>query len=319
MHNLLFLEDPYKLNTPDAIDSCIWARWPDPKSQPLLFETVKKCMIHGSCGAANPSSPCMEDGRCTKGYPKPFCEHTSMDDQGFPTYFQQNDGWSYSISDTSVNNRWIVPFCPFLSTTFDCHINVECAASLGSLKYLFKYIQKGPDLTSLEINEHNEIKKYTEGRYISPSEATHHIFRFDVHGQVLNIIRLQIHLPGQNMVTFNPDDDVETILERASHERTTLTAYFEANANNGNLGVKARKYTYQEFPQHFTWISTEKKWSIHQSNSAIGRMFFVPPTAGERFYLRTLLTVIKGAKSFEDLQRHQSNEILPMFHAACIA
>ena len=89
MHNLLFLEDRYKLNTPDTIDSCIWARcqWPDPKSQPLLFETIKKCMIHGPCGAANPSSPCMEDSQCTKGYPKPFCEHTSMDDQGFPMYF----------------------------------------------------------------------------------------------------------------------------------------------------------------------------------------------------------------------------------------
>ena len=153
MHNLLFLEDRYKLNMPDAIDSCIWARWPDPESQPFLFETIKKCMIHGPCGAANPSSPCMEDGRCTKGYPKPFCEHTSMDAQGFPTYFRPNDGRSYSISDTSVDNRWIVPFCPFLSATFNCHINVECAASLGSLKYLFKYIQKGPDLTSLKNNK----------------------------------------------------------------------------------------------------------------------------------------------------------------------
>ena len=189
MHLLLFLKDRYKLNTPQAIDSCIWARWPDPESQPFLFETIKKCMIHGPCGAANPSSPCMEDGQCTKGYPKPFCEHTNMDDQGFPTYFRPNDGRSYSISGTSVDNHWIVPFCPYLSATFNCHINVECAASLGSLKYLFKYIQKGPDLTSLEINEHDEIKRYTEGRYISPSEAAHHIFQYDIHGQVPNVVR----------------------------------------------------------------------------------------------------------------------------------
>ena len=319
MHSLIFLKEPYKINTPQAIDSCIWARWPDPDCQPLLFETVKKCMVHGPCGAANPSSPCMEDGRCTKGYPKPFCEHTNMDDQGFPTYFRPNDGRSYSILDTPVDNRWIVPFCPFLSATFNCHINVECAASLGSLKYLFKYIQKGPDLTSLEINEHDEIKRYTEGRYISPSEAAHHIFQFDVHAQVPNVVRLQIHLPGQHMVTFNPDDNIDTILDRASHERTMLTAYFEANANNGRLGEKARKYTYQEFPQHFTWKPVEKKWSIRQSNPAIGRMYFVPPTAGERFYLRTLLTVVKGAKSFDDLRRFQSNDVLPTFHAACIA
>ena len=48
-------------------------------------------------------------------------------------------------------------------------------------------------------------------------------------------------------------------------------------------------------------------------------MFFVPQTAGECFYLWTLLTVVKGAKSFDDLRQYQSNEILPTFHAACVA
>lgn len=318
IHALIFLKEPYKLKTTHAIDSCIWARWPDPISQPRLFETIKRCMVHGPCGSANPKSPCMENGKCSKGYPKPFSEFTTMDDQGFPTYFRPNDGRSFHVGLTSVDNRWIVPFCPFLSAEFDCHINVECAASLGSLKYLFKYIQKGPDLTSLEINDRDEIKRYTEGRYISPSEAAHHIYQFDVHGQIPTVVRLQIHLPGQHMVTFNPNENIETILHRASRERTTLTAFFEANANTGKLGEEARKYTYQEFPQHFTWNKDGKKWSIRHKEPAIGRMYFVPPTAGERFYLRTLLTVVKGAKSFEDLRRYNSN-VHPTFHAACLA
>jgi len=58
MHILIFLKDPYKLRTPEAIDSCIWARWPDPETQPLLFETVKKCMVYGPCGAENLNAPC---------------------------------------------------------------------------------------------------------------------------------------------------------------------------------------------------------------------------------------------------------------------
>ena len=319
MHLLLFLKEPHKLNTPDEINSCIWARWPNPQTQPLLFETVKKCMVHGPCGTANPNSPCMENGKCTKGYPKPFAEITTMDEHGFPMYFRPNDGRSYSVGGIYVNNQWIVPFCPFLSAIFDCHINVECAASLGSLKYLFKYIQKGPDLASLEINDRDEIKRYTEGRYISPSEASHRIYQFDVHGQILNVVRLQIHLPGQHMVTFNTNEDVDAVLSRASQERTTLTAYFEANASLGDLGVQARKYTYQEFPQHFTWKLDGKKWSIRQKDRAIGRMFFVPPTAGEHFYLQTLLTVVKGAKSFEDLRRYNNDVPYPTFHAACLA
>ena len=239
MHILIFFKDPYRLTTTEAIDSCIWARWPDPDTQPQLFETVKRCMVHGPCGTANPNSPCMVDGKCSKGYPKEFAEFTTMDENGFPVYFRPNDGRSYTVGGMCVNNQWIVPFCPFLSSVFDCHINVECAASLGSFKYLFKYIQKGPDLASLEINGHDEIKRYTEGRYISPSEASHRIYQFDVHGQLPNVVRLQLHLPGQHMVTFDPNESIDTVLSRGSQERTTLTAYFEANAHPGALGDEA--------------------------------------------------------------------------------
>ena len=102
MHILIFLKEPYTLNTAQAIDSCILAWWPDPETQPLLFETVKRCMVHEPCGTANPHSPCMENGKCTKGYPKPFAEFTTMDEHGFPIYFQPNDGRLYSIGGFCV-------------------------------------------------------------------------------------------------------------------------------------------------------------------------------------------------------------------------
>lgn len=46
MHILIFLKEPHKLLTPNNIDSCISATWPDPETQPLLFEMVKRCMVH---------------------------------------------------------------------------------------------------------------------------------------------------------------------------------------------------------------------------------------------------------------------------------
>ena len=302
-----------------AIDSCIWAQWPDPETQPLLFKMIKRCMVHGPCRAANPNSPCMENGECTKGYLKSFTAFTTMDEHGFPIYFCPDDGHSYSVGGICVDNWWIIPFCPFLSSAFDCHINVECAASLGSFKYLFKYIQKDPDLASLEINNQDKIKRYMEGQYIGPTEEGHCIYQFDIHGQVPSVIRLQIHLPGQHMVTFDPNENIDTILAQASHERTTLSAYFEANANSGELGAEAQKYTYQEFPQHFAWKADRKKWLIQHRNPTIGCMYFVPPTAGECFYLQTLLMVVKGAKSFDDLHRYNSDKPHPTFHATCIA
>ena len=45
----------------------------------------------------------------------------------------------------------------------------------------------------------------------------------------------------------------------------------------------------------------------------------MPPTAGEQFYLRTLLTVVKGATSFEDLRHYNTVEPYPTFHEACLA
>ena len=47
-------------------------------------------------------------------------------------------------------------------------------------------------------------------------------------------------------------------------------------------------------------------------------MHFVHPSAGERFYLRTLLTVVKGATDWDDLKRF--NGVLhPTYKAACLA
>jgi len=36
MHILIFLKEPHKLLTPDNIDSCISANWPDPETLSYL-------------------------------------------------------------------------------------------------------------------------------------------------------------------------------------------------------------------------------------------------------------------------------------------
>lgn len=50
IHLLIFLDEAYKLLSPETIDSCIMARWPDPVTQPQLFDVVKRVMVH-SCGS----------------------------------------------------------------------------------------------------------------------------------------------------------------------------------------------------------------------------------------------------------------------------
>jgi len=146
MHMLIFLQPEDKIKTPEQVDSAVRACWPDPQSQPTLFETVKRCMIH-TCG-----DRCLENRKCSKGYPKPFQQHTSVNDEGYPLYSRPEDGRSYEVKGTATSNQWIVPYNPWLSTTYDCHINVECLASFATLKYMNKYIHKGSDRATLQVS-----------------------------------------------------------------------------------------------------------------------------------------------------------------------
>lgn len=135
-----------------------------------------------------------------------------------------------------------------------------------------------------------------------------------MHREEPNVVHLPVHLEGEHMVFYDPNDGVNNVLECGAAKVTTLTAWFKANQTM----ELARQYTYQEFPQHFVWRTQQKDWKPRQRGFAIGQMYFVTPSAGERFYLRTLLTVTKGAKFFEDL-RTVDGHIHPTFQAACLA
>lgn len=184
MHLLLFLKTGYKLLSPEIVDNIICAQWPDPVTQPRLFENVKKFMVHGPCGALNPHAPCMRNNKCIHGYPKPFQSHTTMDHKGYPHYARPNDGRSYEVRGFMLDNRWIVPYNPFCTLRLECHINVECAVCFGSMKYLNKYIDKGGDCGTISLHDHDdEVKQYIDGRYFSASEAAWRIFQFNMHGK----------------------------------------------------------------------------------------------------------------------------------------
>jgi hypothetical protein len=40
---------------------------------------------------------------------------------------------------TVIDDRWVVPYNPFLLETFDAHINVEVAAHKRCFKYVYAY------------------------------------------------------------------------------------------------------------------------------------------------------------------------------------
>ena len=196
LHLLIVLKDKCQLCTPADINSCISAQWPNPRTQPLLFDTIKLTMVHSLCGNINLSAPCMQDGRCTKGYPKPFQDRTYTTHDGYPSYFRPNDGHSFTIpvsgiGSVQIDNRWIVPYNPFLSTKYHCHTNIKCVASFRTVKYCFKYIHKGPDRATLKYSQ-DEIKQYIDSHYIGAPEGVWCTLHFNVHKHVPSIERLQV-------------------------------------------------------------------------------------------------------------------------------
>jgi hypothetical protein len=145
------------------------------------------------------------------------------------------------VHGIELDNRWVVPHNVYLLTKYDAHINVEVCNNICAIKYIFKYVYKGHDRAIVEISrqsdnaternvvEVDEIKKYFDCRYVSASEAASCIFKFDMHEQFPTIERLQYHLPNQQIVLFDDDNDVEEVATQLAISTTMLTEWFKTN------------------------------------------------------------------------------------------
>ena len=149
-HMLFHFADEYKLRNANDIDSLISAQLPDPETEPELFEIIKSNMIHGPCGVLNDRCPCMVDGKCSKDYPKSFNEGTVLNVDGYPLYNRPDNGRTIRVRNVDLDNRWVVPYCPYLCKRFNAHINLEACVSIKAVKYLYKYIYKGHDTAHVE-------------------------------------------------------------------------------------------------------------------------------------------------------------------------
>ncbi|XP_074265106.1 uncharacterized protein LOC141587527 [Silene latifolia] len=193
-HNCLFLRPESKQTDPSEIDKIISAELPDKTEDPTGYEAVVQFMLHGPCGEARSSSPCMVDDKCSKYYPRDFCSHTSVSDDGYPVYRRRKDGKEAEKNDHTLDNRFVVPHNIDLLVKYQAHLNVEWCNKHRSVKYLFKYMSKGPDMAHASlhevrphINEGNmneqpvdEIETYLKCRYVSASEACWRIFAFEI-------------------------------------------------------------------------------------------------------------------------------------------
>jgi hypothetical protein len=187
-HFLLIMEQRYKLTCPEQYDYLIRAELPDMNKYPLLYNIVTKWMMHGPCGRLNMDCPCTR-GResCKNRYPRPFNSDTKQGKDSYPMYRRRDKGHNVLVRNHKLDNRWVVPYNPYLTQYFNCHINVEACGSIKVVKYLFKYLYKGHDHATITVREANddnafvdEIKQYRDARWVSPPEASWRIYGFDL-------------------------------------------------------------------------------------------------------------------------------------------
>jgi hypothetical protein len=226
-----------------------------------------------------------------------------------------------------------------MSLLFHCHINVEVCTSITAVKYLYKYVYKGHDHAQVDVGRvdivaldgvapaqplmWDEIKIYQDGRYVSTFEASHRLYGFDLHKKHPNVVRFAVHLKGRQTILFQEGTDVATILNRNPH--TTLTTWFAFNKiarehlNPSAPLCLAFNTLYHDFPRIATWKKKEKQWALRTRTLGllpVGRMYFVQPSKGERYFLRLLLHHVPGATSFEDLACTNRHLQHPTQHAS---
>ncbi|XP_038698800.1 uncharacterized protein LOC119996288 [Tripterygium wilfordii] len=293
VHIIIWLHQNDKFPASADINIIISAEIPDCRKEPDLFNVVSRFMFHGPCGLANPKAPCIKNGKCSKHFPRRYCNETIVGEDGFAIYRRRNDGKTVMKQGVPLDNRFIVPYNKGLLLKYQGHINVEWCNQSRSIKYLFKYINKGPDRTRALLQENadaispidsevvDEIKIYIDCRYLCAYESAWRIFEFEIHCKYPAVQNLTIHLPQMNNIVFRGDMNITEVLHQPGLEKTMLTE----------------------------WM---------QRGHSIGRISYVHPSAGEIYYLRMLLAYVKGATNFSDI-RTVNETTYNTFKEACNA
>ncbi|XP_058764312.1 uncharacterized protein LOC131637724 [Vicia villosa] len=268
-HILLFMHPQSKYPTPEDINNIISAEIPSKEDDVELYNLVKRHMIHGPCGLANMLSPCMKDAKCSKFFPKKWQPQTVVDQDGYPVYRRRDTGNTVTIKTL------------FLIT------DLITAAVVGD------------NDNPLTAKNGDEIKQYLDCRYVSPSEACWRIFYFPIHGRSPAVERLYFHLEGDNSVYYTDYELIDEVLEKPSVKESMFTAWMEANKTY----PEARNLTYSNFLTKFVYDKRYRRWRPRKRGHTIGRLIWVPPSTGELYYLRMMLTVAKGPTCYEDIKK----------------
>jgi hypothetical protein len=309
---LIFLAEDDIPQSAEDFDKISCAELPDPVKNPTLYSIVTSNMIH------HHTPKCLEDGeQCSKNYPKDINDFTYSDNDNdfYPNlrrrFIPDNDK-KFLWRGTLIDNSWVVPYNPYLTLKYNAHINVEICVSTEAVKYLYKYVYKGPDVVSWDIapdsarpRELDETARYKTARFLTAPESMWRIFGYSLDARYPPVERLEIHD------------------ESRAGDNTMLTAFFErvlfemyaplserelGSLPTGRLKPRATELTYDRFPAYYVLykdkINNRLQWKrrvIDQHEAKVGRIYMRRGINNVYFY-RLLLLYKQGPTSFADLR-----------------
>jgi len=154
----VFLQPQSKLCTPEDINSLMSSEFPTDNDD--LLELIKSYMVHRPCGVHNSTTPCMVNGAYSKGFPKPLREQTGITEDSYACT-RRHAEHTHRVGNNDVDNRWVVCHSPYLIWKYRYYINVESIALVKAIKYIYKYVYKGHDRTTMQFGRSIDKVSFT--------------------------------------------------------------------------------------------------------------------------------------------------------------
>ncbi|CAN1787491.1 ATP-dependent DNA helicase pif1 [Linum perenne] len=192
--------------------------------------------------------------------------------------------------------------CGSLNPTSSCTVEGKCTKHFPK-----KYCSQ----TTIDEDGFPRYRRRENGSFVTVNNITL-ANRFVVPYNRYLLLRFQAHINLEfcnksrsikylfKYINKPPDRDqsIEDVFAMHENRRTMLEAWMDINKQD----AEARKYTYLEFPQHYVCNKKEKYWKRRKSRISIGRLYYAHPSSNERYYLRVLLHIVKGCRSFEEIK-----------------
>ena len=176
---------------------------------------------------------------------------------------------------------------------------MQVVTSVGSVKYLYKYVEKGPDRAMVNVASksmpapepepdapRDEIREYEDARVLGSSMCAWKLMGFKMHGRFPAVQRLDVHMAGEHYMVY--EEGTERAAYRAAKEvyddvdidkvpSSTLNAWFAylrlhhalAEVELARAIPEARRLAdtlcftlkYHEFPRHYKYDKKVGMWS----------------------------------------------------------